>query len=241
MGLWMLHIIAIQGAAGWRTGLTLWLLVLLLGGGFAYLAGEWLQPDGLAANLLLAGAGAALANAVAAQIGGDILAFIFGVRVFWAATGSVLVLCLAHEAAGRLLQARGREQAALFGITGRGGITYLVTWLSGWPSEPGLVEGSYGDGLPAKLLPEALHYQVHAGPLRISRAIPLIDGLEATAEDETLVLSARPGSAAAASLRRALSLPGMQPPRQALLFATRIEQLSGRAEAIPRPESPPAR
>ncbi len=238
MGLWTLHIVAIQGAAGWRTGVTLWLLILGLGGGFAYLAGEWQSPDGLFADLLLATAGAAIANLAASQVGGDIVAFIYDVRIFWAALGGLLVLCLVHDGVARWQQSR-REPAAFFGLTGRSGVVYLIAWLSGWPSESGIVEGSYGGGLPVKLLPEALHYQVRAGPLRISRAVPLVDGLSAATEGECLLLSAAPGSAAAAIVERQISLAGVQPQHQARLFAERIDEVAGRADPDRSIDLPP--
>ena len=48
------------------------------------------------------------------------------------------------------LSVGGTRSAAQMGhlpISGAGGFQFLYTWLSGWPSEPGLVEAEYDGGL----------------------------------------------------------------------------------------------
>jgi hypothetical protein len=225
--MWLLHVVVVQGGGSFSTGVTLWLTCGAVGLGFAFLAGELADLDALLVDLALAAAGGVGANLLTQPLGpgADPVAFVYDVRVFYTAFGALFVLCLAHD----LVRLAGRpdgERRRLV-ISDRGGFAYLFAWVSGWPVEPGVLEASYDGGLRLKLFPDSLHYQVHAGPLTGARAVPLVPGLVLRSEPGVLDLSAEPGSAAAAVVRRPLHLDGIEPPGS----AEEIERLARAAIA----------
>lgn len=225
--MWLLHVVVVQGGGSFATGVTLWLTCGAAGLGFALLAGEFGHPDALLVDLALAAIGGIGANLLTQPLGAgaDPVALVYDVRVFYTLVGALFVLCLAHDLV-RLVGRPDGERRRLV-ISDRGGFAYLFAWVSGWPVEPGMLEASYGGGLRLKLLADSLYYQVHAGPLTGARAVPLVPGLLLTSEPGVLDLSAEPGSAAAAVVRRPLHLDGIEPPSR----AEEIERLAREALA----------
>ena len=185
-----LHIVVVRGGNPWLLGALLWLLPGVLALLFAALTGEVDRADAFAFDLALAFAGGVALDAAFVPFGTDPVAYFFGVRVFWTLLGALLILVLAHDAV-RLLSP---EQRRCLPIGARGGALFLYTWVSGWPSEPGLLSVSYGDGLALKLTPGVLHYQVRRGPLIGARAVALRGGATARSDGGTLVLRAAPGT-----------------------------------------------
>lgn len=213
--MWLLHVVVVQGGGHLQLGLVLWLLTAAAGGGFAALTGEASRPDGLLTNLAIAAVGGGLLNAATPVFGQDPVAALFGVRVFWAALGAFVALCIAHDAARRLPGGPIGE---------RGGFLFLFTWLSGWPSEPGLVTAHYDHGLGLKLLPASLHYQVRRGPLTSARAIPLHPGVSAQAEQGALVVRERSG--------KLTRLDGIEPPEALGVLARMLCEQVATATAL---------
>jgi hypothetical protein len=231
--MYLLHVVAISGGSGWTTGCVLWLLTALLGGLFAFLSGEWSQPDALLADLALAGAGAVAGNLIARPFGSDLLAYLYGVRVLCTAAGSFLALCVAHDLVRYIAPEdpqSGRRRALISDV---GGFQFLYTWLSGWPSETGLIDAEYDGGLRVKLLPDALHYQVHSGPFTGSETLLIEPGTRAAAEDGTLAVSVPATDATAA---RSARLENVRPPGRSQELHRQIERLAAdRAHAaMPR-------
>lgn len=181
--MWLLHIVVVQGGGHFQLGIVLWLLTAAVGAGFALLAGEAARPDALLSDLAIAAGGGALLDAVTPSLGQDPVAVLFGVRVFWTVLGAFLALCLAHDAMRSRVGRRGR-----WPIGERGGFLFLFTWLSGWPSEPGIVEAVYDGGLGIKLVPASLHYQFRRGPLTAARTLPLRPGIVARVEGSALLV-----------------------------------------------------
>ncbi|HZU77955.1 MAG TPA: hypothetical protein VFA70_14405 [Dehalococcoidia bacterium] len=228
--MYLLHVVAISGGNGWTTGCVLWLLTALFGGLFAFLSGEWSQPGALLIDLALAGGGAAAGNLIARPVGTDLLAYLYGVRVLCTALGSFLALFVAHDLVHYLAPEdpqTGRHQAVISDV---GGFQFLYTWLSGWPSEAGLVEAEYDGGLWVKLLPDALHYQVHAGPFTGSETLLIEPGTRAAAEEGTLAVSVPASDATAA---RSARLENLRPPGRSQELQRQIECLAeARARAV---------
>jgi len=218
--MWLLHIVAVQGHGSWQTGLTLWVAVVLVGGGIAWLTGEWTRPDALLLDLALAAAGGALLNAATASLGTDLVALIFGIRLFWAVLGALVAVSLAHD----WVQLRRRQVSGAEPLLTptAGGFLFFVTWLSGWPSEPGLVEATYDHGLAIKLLPGRLYYQVRRGPFAISQSMPLLPGVVLETHGATLVLRSAPASGATA----------LPPTSVQLVDVVPIEQLGRACKAV---------
>jgi hypothetical protein len=234
--MWLLHVIAVPGNAGWQQGLALWIVVLLIGCSVAYLAGDAARPDSLLADLTLATIGGVLLNLAARGWGQDPLALVFGIRLFWTATGAILLLLLTHDAVQLLTRAGRMGPQRRYVIAGRGGFIWLFAWLSGWPSETGVVEASYDRGLAVKLLPESLHYQVHVGPLIGARAVPLLSGIVARTDGSALVVEAEPGTPAAEVVHSAVTLRSLVPPGAAERMRNHISECS---PLPPGPNPPP--
>lgn len=188
----LLHVVVVAGGSDWQRGLALWLLAAAVGGGFAALSGEWRAPDSLLLDLLLAVAGGAAANLASRPLGNDPLAALYGLRVFWILAGALVCLLLAHDAVRLLPPAWLAARGGPVPLRNGGGFLFLVLWLSGWPTEPGLVEATYGDGLALKLLPAALHYQVRVRTVRTARTLPFAGVAGALAECDTLIVILAP-------------------------------------------------
>ena len=224
---WLLHVVIIEGQQGWQTGLVLWVIVAIVGGGYARLTGEWSCMDALLVDLTLAAAGAAAGNAATGTFGSDPLALIFNVRVFWATLGALLLVTLAHDALHSYWQRSGHGGSpGPLGLVTHGGFRFVLLWLTGWPTEPGTVEATYDGGLAIKLLPETIHYQARVGPFAVARGMPIVDGMHAELSNSTLTLSSRPGTRAAGVLEKPLQLCRVVPAESAAAIGDAIVRRS---------------
>jgi uncharacterized membrane protein YeaQ/YmgE (transglycosylase-associated protein family) len=207
--MFLLHVVAVSGGAGWETGVVLWLVTATLGGAFAWLAGEARRPDSLLADLALAGAGGAVANLIVRRLGTDLVAYLYGVRLLCTAAGSLVLLVAAHDVASYFGRGAAHRRRLVI-ITEVGGARYLYTWLSGWPFEPGGIEASYSGGLQLKLLDDALHYQVRRGPFIAAETVLIESGTVAEVHSGGLRLISRaPGSIEGTRL---LEIADVRPP-----------------------------
>ena len=224
---WLLHVVIIEGQQGWQTGLVLWLIVAIAGGGYAWLTGEWSCMDALLVDLALAAAGAAAGNAATGNFGSDPLALIYNVRFFWTGLGAVLLISVAHDALHTYWQ-RSRHTGARgpLGLVTYGGFRYVLLWLTGWPTEPGTIEATYDGGLAIKLLPDTIHYQARVGPFAVARGMPIVDGMHAELSNSTLTLSSRPGTRAAGVLDQPLQLCRIVPAESAAAIGDAIARRS---------------
>jgi uncharacterized membrane protein YeaQ/YmgE (transglycosylase-associated protein family) len=223
--MFLLHVVAISGGAGWGTGITLFLVTAALGGLFAWLAGEAETPAPLLADLALSASGGAAANLIARPFGTDLVAYLYGVRLLCAVAGAIVVLVVAHDLTAWLAR---RLPARRSVITGVGGAGYLFTWLSGWPFDPGGLEATYGDGLRLKLVDGALHYEVRKGPFIGSETVLIERETAAADRDGNLHVSA-PASGGAAR-GPSLVLAAVRPPERLQELTAAIAQL---AQAAP--------
>ena len=229
--MWLLHVIAISGGSDWQRAVSLWLLTATVGGGYAALSGEWHAADGLLLDLALALGGGVAGNLATRPLGNDPLAALYGLRVFWSGAGALVCLLLAHDAL-RLLPA-GSLTARCAPLRLDGGFLFLALWLSGWPAEAGLIEATYGDGCPIKLLPAALHYQAGVRRLRTARTLPVARISAAVAEGDALVilLLASPRSPTQSASRQCFSR--VRPAERAITLAEALTQLIERAREQP--------
>lgn len=227
--MWLLHVVAVSGNGPWQSSAVFTLLVLLLGGGFAGLAGEAGSADALLLNLALAAAGGLIANAIARPFGTDLIAYVYGVRLFITVLGSILLLALAHDAVRYVALDRDAAHGRRLIISDVGGFQYLYTWLSGWPSEEALCAAVYDDGLQIKLLADALHYQVRSGPFIGSETVPVARGARAEARGTVLrvMTDASDGEAA-------IALPEVRPADALERIVVRFNELTGPAISADR-------
>ena len=208
--MWMLHVVVVRGGTGWPSAMLFGLVACGVGWQFAWLAGESRDEEALTLDLLLAGAGAALGQLAAAAARTDPLATVFGVHLFSAALGALLLLSLAHDLA--LLDAASRRR---YPLPARGGLLVTFLGLSSWPEDLQPC-ASYASGLRIALLPSAaapatLLYEVRFGLLRGMRRLALPPGATVRHEGDALVVYERDGGAPLLRLAAVTPVRPLQP------------------------------